>query len=189
MRIEWKDICSNRWDRTRPCSLSPARRCDSGVLLMIKGLRSSSALVAFAVAPLMLVAVGISQTESTKPGPQSPAELWLSWSSDAKAEYVWGFLSGFTEGKRAGCTFYAGRITPYMPHKPTPPEKLPRQECLNALLHFREPHFQTYVDVITNYYTKYPRDREAGLARILLEMVSVQNLSIDQIHAKIAPGH
>src|SRR3954464_6336180 len=48
--------------------------------------------------------------------PQTPAELWLSSSSDAKADYVWSYLSGFLEGKRVACSSYADKIAPYKPH-------------------------------------------------------------------------
>jgi hypothetical protein len=132
-----------------------------------------------------LVLVPNSRTAKGQSGPQTPAELWLSWSSDAKEEYVWGYLSGFLEGKRAGCSFYADKVTPSTPHKPVPPEELPRQACLNALPDFTEPHFHAYVDAITNYYTKYPNDRQAGMSRILLESATPPGLTIDQIHAKL----
>jgi hypothetical protein len=117
-------------------------------------------------------------------GPQTPAELWLSWNSDARAEFVWGYLSGFVEGKRAACSFYADKITLYTPNKPVSPEELPRQACLNALPDFPKPS-KEYVDGITNYYKKYPNDRQAGMSRVLLELASPQGLTIDQIHAKL----
>jgi hypothetical protein len=117
--------------------------------------------------------------------PQTPAELSLSWNSQGREEYVWGYLSGFLEGKRAGCSFYADKILPHTPHGSVPPEQLPRQACLNALPDFTEPYFHKYVDTITNYYKKYPNDRQAGMSRILLESASPPGLTIDQIHEKL----
>jgi hypothetical protein len=130
----------------------------------------------FVLAPRMVKA---------KSEPQTPAELWFSWSSEAKQEYVWGYLSGFLEGKRAGCAFYADKILPYTPHKAVPPEELPRQACLSALPDFNEPYFAKYVDTITDYYKKYPNDRQAGMSRILLESATPPGLTIDQIHEKL----
>ena len=132
-------------------------------------------------AVVLVVNPGIAKGES---GPQTPAQLWLSWSSDAREEYVWGYLSSFVEGKRGRCSFYADKILPYTPHKPVPPEELPRQACLNALPDFAKPS-KEYVDAITNYYTKYPNDRQAGMSRILLESASPPGLTIDEIHARL----
>jgi len=117
--------------------------------------------------------------------PQTPANLWLSWSAEARENYVWGYLSGFLEGKRAGCSFYADKILRYTPHEPVPPEQLPRQACLSALPDFTEAYFQKYVETITNYYEKYPNDRQAGMSRILLESASPPGVTIDQIHEKL----
>ena len=141
-------------------------------------------VVALILLSSALVLVLNSRTAKGESEPQTPAELWLSWSSNAKEEYVWGYLSGFIEGKRAGCSFYADKILPYTPHKPVSPEELPRQACLNALPDFVKPS-KEYVDAITNYYTKYPNDRQAGMPRILLELASPPGLTIDQIHEKL----
>jgi len=122
--------------------------------------------------------------DSGQSEPQTPAELWLSWSPDIRAEYVGGYVEGFIEGERAGCSFYADKITPYMPKQPMPPEKLPRLACLGALPEFVKPT-KEYVDAITNYYTKYPNDRQAGMSRILLESATPPGLAIGQIHEKL----
>jgi hypothetical protein len=151
------------------------RRIASVQLLVVALISLSSALIV----------LDNSGTANGQSAPQTPAELWLSWSSDAREEYVWGFLSGFLEGKRAGCSFYADKMTPYMPHESVPPEKLPRPTCLNALPDFTDTSSQIYVHEITEYYTKYPRDREAGFSRIMLELASPPGLTIDQIHAKL----
>jgi hypothetical protein len=137
--------------------------------------------LAFALALLLNSALTKAKAQS---GPQTPSEMWLSWSSDTRAEFVGGYVEGFVEGERQGCSFYADKITPYLPHKPEPPEKLPRLACLNVLPDFVKPT-KEYVDVITNYYQKYPNDRQAGMSRILLESATPPGLTIDQIHEKL----
>lgn len=141
------------------------------------------ALISIAAVLVVVVKVGPMKA-GAQSEPQTPAELWLSWSSDTRAEYVGGYVEGFVEGERSGCSFYADKITPYMPHKPGPPEKLPRLACLNALPDFVKPT-KEYVDTITNYYTKYPNDRQAGMSRILLESATPPGLTIDKIHEKL----
>jgi hypothetical protein len=145
----------------------------------------SAFMIALVLGLSTLVVVLDPRMAKAKSEPQTPAELWLSWSSEARQEYVWGYLSGFLEGKRAGCAFYADKILPYTPHKAVPPEELPRQACLSALPDFKEPYFTKYVDTITGYYEKYPNDRQAGMSRILLESATPPGLTIDQIHEKL----
>lgn len=132
-----------------------------------------------------LIVVLAPRMANAKSEPQTPSELWFSWSSEAKQEYVRGYLSGFLEGKRAGCAFYAEKILPYTPHKAVPPEELPQQACLSALPDFKEPYFTKYVDTITDYYKKFPNDPQAGVSRILLESATPPGLTIDQIHEKL----
>ena len=72
-----------------------------------------------------------------------------------------------------------------MPHKAMPPESLPKATCLTAMPDFTAPYLQAYVDSITEYYAKYPHDRQAGLPRLMLELASPPGLTVDQIHEKL----
>jgi hypothetical protein len=120
------------------------------------------------------------------PPPRAPAENWLSSSVDEKYGYVRGYLTGFQGGKRLACSFYKGKIAASLPHKPLPSETLPGQVCMTSLPYLVETHDNAYVDTITNYYTKYPHDREAEVSNILDAMAMPPGLSdIDQIHAKL----
>jgi len=120
------------------------------------------------------------------PPPPSPAQSWLSRSVDEKYGYVLGYLSGFQGGKRLACSFYKGKIAASLPHKTLRPENLPQQVCMTSLPYLIETHYYAYVDTITNYYTKYPHDREAEVSNILDAMATPPGLSdIDQIHAKL----
>lgn len=139
-------------------------------------------LTAGSVALIALRAPNVLRDEKL---PQTPAELWSSWSKEAREEYVWGYVSGFREGKRAACSFFEETITPKMPHKAVLPEDLPRAKCLNAVPDFTTPYLQAYVDAITQFYVKYPHDRQAGLPRLMLEMASPPGLTVDQIHEKL----
>jgi len=111
--------------------------------------------------------------------PQTPAEEWLSWSPDAKMRYVHGYLEGFERGKRVACYWHEAREAsstgPY----------LPAGTCINSLPAFTEPYQHVYVEAITNYFRKYPHDRQAGWSSILDELASPHSLTIDQIHAKL----
>ena len=123
------------------------------------------------------------QSEQT---PQTEAEYWLFLSAEAKREYVHGYLSGFERGKRSACYFQAEKITPYLPHEAVPVEKLPEVVCLHSLPEFTEPYYSVYVDTITRYYKKYPRDRQGGISQILQQMATpLGTMDIDVIHSKV----
>ena len=132
-------------------------------------------VVAFVVASPLLLTF---RTRAEKL-PQTPAEEWLSWSPDAKMRYVHGYLEGFERGKKVACYWHekkeASSVGPY----------LPAGTCVNSLPGFTEPYQHVYVEVITNYFTKYPHDRQAGVPIILDELASPPGLTVDQIHAKL----
>jgi len=103
-----------------------------------------------------------------------------------KKEYVHGYLSGFERGKRSACYFHAEKITPYLSHEAVPVEKLPEVACLHSLPEFAEPYYGLYVDTITRYYQKYPRDRQGGISQILQQMATPPGtMDIDAIHANV----
>ena len=142
-------------------------------------------LVTLTVAWLVVIPLAAPKVVRGENEPQTPAALWSSWSKEARAGYVWGYVSGFREGKQVACSFFEERITPNMPREAVPPENLPKATCLAAMPEFTTPYLQAYVDAITDYYAKYPHDRQAGLPRLLLEMASPPGLSVDQIHEKL----
>jgi hypothetical protein len=149
--------------------------------LCMRKLRLPIGLLLSTVAVLIAVMSGTLRAQNQ---PKTPAELWLSWSPDARANYVWGYLSGFERGKREACSLYASKLEE--PTRKSRAAKDMRLLCLQALPHFTAPYFQHYVDAITSYYSKYPGDREAGIPRIMLELASPPGLTIEQIHEKLS---
>jgi len=120
------------------------------------------------------------------PPPPTPAQSWLSWGTDRQYGFVRGYLTGFQNGKRLACSFYKGKIAASLPHETSPADNLPQQVCMTSLPYLVETHYYEYVDAITNYYTKYPHDREAEVSNILDAMATPPGLSdIDQIHANL----
>ena len=110
---------------------------------------------------------------------QTPAEEWLSWSAQARQEYVHGYLQGFERGKRVACYLHDEKEvlstnTPILD-----------RVCMKSLPEFTEPYQHVYVDAITNYFTKDPHDRQAGPSRILDELASPPSLTVGQIHEKL----
>jgi hypothetical protein len=116
--------------------------------------------------------------------PETPAEEWLSSSAETKLAYVRGYLHGFERGERDACYFYEEKMPT---NSPVPVEKLPHRVCLDSLPRLTESsHYQVYVDTITNYYNKYPHDREGGLPLIMDLLATPPGLNnVDQIHARL----
>jgi len=141
----------------------------------LRNARISLLVVAFVFAWSLLLTFGI-RAEKV---PETPAEEWLSWSPDAKMRYVHGYLEGFERGKSVACYWHeereASSTGPY----------LPAGTCINSLPEFTESYQHVYVEAITNYFKKYPHDRQAGWSSILDELASPPSLTIDQIHAKL----
>jgi hypothetical protein len=71
-----------------------------------------------------------------------------------------------------------------------PIEKLPESVCLHSLPEFAESqHYDVYVDAITRYYRKYPRDRQGAATQILEQMATPPGtMDIDVIHTKLGGG-
>jgi hypothetical protein len=130
------------------------------------------------------VICGASMLSARQKAPHTFEEAWLSLNADAKAEFVHGYLEGFERGKREACYFYEDEMPTA---SPVPVEHLPRRVCLDHLPEFKKASsYLVYVETITNYYKKYPHNRQAGPSRIMLEMATPPGLrSIDEIHAKV----
>jgi hypothetical protein len=136
-------------------------------------------VVAAVLASISLNSFGASRVVRAERVPQSPAEEWLSWSPEARQEYVHGYLQGFERGKRVACYWHDEKEA-----LSTSAPILDRV-CLKSLPEFTEPYYHVYVDTITDYFDRYPHDRKAGLSIILDELASPPGLTVGQIHEKL----
>jgi hypothetical protein len=93
-------------------------------------------------------------------------------------------LHGFEQGKREGCSFQGDKTRAYVRELPAP-ARSPQAACLDTLPKYPARYFQVYADAVTEYFTKYPNDREAGAPRILEELATPPGLTVDQIHEKL----
>ena len=95
-------------------------------------------------------------------------DLWLKWSQAARTSYVWGYTEGFTKGQRDGCQSIQDS-------KDRIQTKCPKEE----------PDFSrgsdSLVSSVTEFYTRYPKDRDIYIDEIL-DLLG-KGLSLDQIHS------
>jgi hypothetical protein len=137
-------------------------------------------VLALVLAWFVLTIFDTSRVVQAEKVPQTPAEEWLSWSPEARMRYVHGYLDGFERGKRVACYWHDEK------EASSTSAPILERVCMKSLPEFTEPYQHVYVDAITNYFTKYSHDRQAGPSRILDELASPPGLTVDQIHAKLA---
>jgi len=133
---------------------------------------------------MALCAIALSWPVQGPGNPQTEGALWLSWSAEARETYVAGYLRGFQQGKHVACAFYEENVAQKHPSRTQTPER----NCMKSLPELTEPYHQAYVNRITEYFEKYPHDREAGLSTLMTNLATPPGLTVDQIHAKLSGG-
>src|SRR5208283_5251477 len=101
-------------------------------------------------------------------------EEWLKWNADTRLLYVSAYLTGYDRGFAEGCKM-AEEVGM------SKPMGLPGEKCIS-----REPghskNLEEYVDMVTKYYTVYPRDRYVTIRTVLEGLSDTRRLSLQQIH-------
>jgi hypothetical protein len=102
-------------------------------------------------------------------------EEWLKWNAESRLLYVSAYLTGYDRGFSEGCKM-AEEVDSSI--KST---GLPGEKCIS-----REPshskNLETYVDLITEFYTTYPKDRYVTIRTVLNGLSDARHLSLQQIH-------
>jgi hypothetical protein len=105
-------------------------------------------------------------------GPSDGAQgnLWMSWSIDYRLGYVQGLLEGNYWGYLSGCT--EARSAPATPSL--------GDKCLMQApaVHLRS---EEYAALVTEFYSKYPEDRELPMRHLLL-MLLKPGMNVDGVH-------
>ncbi len=101
-------------------------------------------------------------------------EEWMKWSAEMRLLYVSAFLTGYDRGFDDGCKMAEDADVPR-------PNGLPGAKCIS-----KEPShsksLEAYVDLVTEYYTTYPKDRYVNIRTILQDLSDTRHLSLAQIH-------
>jgi hypothetical protein len=103
-------------------------------------------------------------------------DLWLKWKHGARESYVWGFTEGYTKGQMDGCEqgrkYSRGDIK--SSHEDASEHSCPKEE------HDFSKGSDYLVRAITDFYTRYPEDRDIYIDEILDLLGKGQTL--EQIH-------
>jgi hypothetical protein len=142
--------------------------------------RSNIWVSAFVGSFLSLISLAYGQ-RSTLRFPESrsysPGKIWLAWTPAERDGFVKGFILGHDDGYQSGCraAAEAGSATEKHPDSDFDP-------CLQKRHLFRK-DAAFYREFITDFYTRYPMDRDVPI-RILLLQADEKNA--DELHQWLA---
>jgi hypothetical protein len=104
--------------------------------------------------------------------------LWLRWDQSERKTYLSGYLDGYHSGHDEGCGTAIDILAP------TPSQlrlKDPSRNCNNAEAHWLNPD-QSYADQITDFYSRFPDERDVPLPFMLWAMSGGNEWSAQKIH-------
>ena len=115
-------------------------------------------------------------------------DTWLSWDKSARLAFIMGNLRGLWDGQDAGCgeaKLQVESLRGVTGLNPDVAEKL-RFQCANKFKLPARP-FDSYEQVITDFYNRYPGDRSIEIQDVLRLLVydSQAKLTADDIHRRI----
>lgn len=128
-------------------------------------------LACFAVALSIIVAEPVSGQRECCEG-----DRWLKWKPAARETFVFGYALGYGEGHSNGC-FQGTKGWP--DRAKLDYENDPRRKCLEQQLDFSK-GTDYFVKAITDFYTRYPGDRDIYINEVLEQLG--KGLTLEQIH-------
>jgi hypothetical protein len=106
--------------------------------------------------------------------------IWLKASKDTKTAYVDGYVEGIMHGFGQGCLAGTKGVQASAPGI----EGDPFRKCLAKGYTFSRTTDE-YVKLITDFYRKYPDDRDMPISEVLVKLS--QGLGFEQIHLEPKP--
>jgi len=97
-------------------------------------------------------------------------EIWLGWGSNARVQFVRGFLTGYDDGWQGAC---GNGVTGLTGDR----ERL--ESCQGAAHPFHRVSDAYYVNFLTHFYLSYPEDRDIPM-RMLIHFADEK--TAEQVH-------
>jgi hypothetical protein len=124
---------------------------------------------------VLVVAVCSSGVMVTAATPCCEGTQWLRAAEDARTAYIDGYVEGRLRGFGQGCLTGTEGVKASSPG----PDADPFHKCLSKNVTFSKTTME-YVKSITQFYEKYPEDRDMRVSEVLMDLS--QGLDLDQIH-------
>jgi hypothetical protein len=105
-----------------------------------------------------------------------PGEVWLSWETPIRQWFVKGFMAGYEVGYHEGCKDAASDAKTTQSDKSQDADRsCPNEEVFNNKA-------GVYERQMTEFYVKYPQDRDLPLPTLARMLVSRQPKTLQQVH-------
>lgn len=122
-------------------------------------------------------------TENTSP---LSAEMWLRWDKSSRIAFIVGNLRGYSDGVAAGCGD-ANRAVKSLPgisgFTPEAADEM-RMDC-GARYKPSNRALESYEEVVTKFYTRYPEDRIIEIQDVLLLLAGDPKLTAEDVHKRV----
>jgi hypothetical protein len=124
--------------------------------------------------------------KTTEVAPPFSAQMWLQWDKSSRLAFVMGNLRGHWDGVGAGCGD-ANRAVRSLPgisgFTEEAAEKM-RMDCGNRYKPSNR-SFESYEEVVTTFYTRYPEDRIIEIQDVLSLLAGDSNQTAEDVHNSI----
>jgi hypothetical protein len=121
----------------------------------------------------------------TEVAPPFSAEMWLQWDVTSRTAFVLGNLRGYWDGVNAGCgkaKLVVGTLRGVSGFTPEVADEM----SMRCVTWYKPSNrsIESYVEVVTNFYNRYPEDRTIEIQEVLLLAIDPV-LTAEDIHKRI----
>ena len=102
-------------------------------------------------------------------------DTWLKWNHDQRQAYVFGYISGYLNGHDEACRQVTRDRT----------TDAHADNCADQRIDFSKG--TDFVSLVTEFYNRYPEDRELDIAEVLGQLT--QGLTLEEVHKHPFPRH
>jgi hypothetical protein len=144
---------------------------------MKSGQSTSTPIVAGTICLLLFI---LSGSHTSAQARNRDGDRWLSWNSDSRLGFVWGYTTGLSRGFGEGCEAYS-RVVPT--GKPHSLRDDPFGKCIGKGFGFSQPP-AFYEKQITGFYTSFTEDQDVPLEQVIKWLSDAENLTLQQMHER-----
>jgi hypothetical protein len=122
----------------------------------------------------------------TQVAPPFSAEMWLRWDKSSRIAFIMGYLRGHGDGVAAGC-FDAKREVASMRDVSGFTPEVADEMWIHCGTKYKPSSrtFESYEEVVTTFYTRYPEDRSIEIQDILQLLAPDSDLTVEDLHKNI----
>ena len=124
-----------------------------------------------------------------------PGLQWLSWTSQQRENFVYGYIEGYGHGMNEACLAADNLFEKDKPRvfgHDDVPSTFPSDRCRASVAQYsnvkvdlsKGPDFTAYTTVITEFYTKHPEYRDTPFALLMESLAGTKSLTAEEIYKR-----